>query len=53
MFLGSISSGNETKDVFSGRKHRKMRTKQDWLSFFVIPLPCSQTTVKKEEKGQV
>ena len=27
-----------------------MRTKHNWLSFFVIPLPCNQTTEKKEEK---
>ena len=25
---------------------------QDWLSFFVIPLPGNQTTKKKEEKAE-
>ena len=29
-----------------------MRTKHNWLSFFVIPLPSNQTTEKKEEKAE-
>ena len=27
-------------------------SQQDWLSFFVIPLPSNQTTEEKEEKAE-
>ena len=40
------------KKLFSGHKHGKMRTKHNWLSFFVIPLSSNQTTAKKEEKAE-
>ena len=29
-----------------------MRTKHNWLSFFVIPLSGKQTTAKKKEKAE-
>jgi len=43
---------NETKDAFSKLKIWEMRTKHNWLSFFVIPLPNNQTTAKKDENGE-
>ena len=52
MFLGSISSRNETKDAIFWSQTWKDENQQDWLSFFVIPLSSNQTTAKKEEKAK-
>ena len=52
MFLGSISSRNETNDAIFRSKTWKDENQQDWLSFFVIPLPGNQTTAKKKEKTE-
>ena len=51
-FVGSISSGNETNDTIFRSQTWKNEDQQDWLSFFVIPLPSNQTTEKKEEKAE-
>ena len=48
-FLGSISSRNETKDAILRSHTWKDENQHNWLSFFVIPLSCNQTTAKKEE----
>ena len=50
MILGSISFRNETKDAVFRSHTWENGKQQDWLSFFVIPLPGNQTTKKKEEK---
>ena len=52
MILGSISSRNETNDTIFWSQTWEMRTKHNWLSFFVIPLSSNQTTAKKEEKAK-
>ena len=52
MILGSISSGNETKDAIFRSQTWENGNQHDWLSFFVIPLPRNQTTKKKEEKAK-
>lgn len=52
MFLGPISSGNETKVLIIMLQTWENENQQDWLSFFIIPLPCHQTTAKKEEKPE-
>ena len=52
MFLGSISSINETKDTIFRSQTWENGNQQDWLSFFVIPLLSIQTTVKKKEKTE-
>ena len=49
MFLGSISSRNETNDTIFRSQTWENENQQDWLSFFVIPLPSNQATAKKEE----
>ena len=45
----SISSRNETKGAVFMSQTWENGSQQDWLSFFVIPLSCNQTTAKKEE----
>lgn len=52
MFLGSISFRHETKDLVIMLQTWENENQQDWLSFFVVPLPCHQTTAKKEEKPE-
>ena len=52
MFLGSISFRNGTNDAIFRSKTWKDENQQDWLSFFVIPLPGNQTTAKKKEKTE-
>jgi len=52
MILGSISFRNETKDAVFRSHTWENGNQQDWLSFFVIPLPGNQTTEKKEEKAE-
>ena len=49
MILGSISSRNETNDAIFRAQTWENENQQEWLSFFVIPLPSNQTTEKKEE----
>ena len=52
MILGSISSGNKTKEAIFRSQTWKNGNQQDWLSFFVIPLSSNQTTAKKKEKAE-
>ena len=52
MFLGSISSRNETKDAIFWSQTWKDENQQDWLSFFVIPLLSIQTMANKKEKTE-
>lgn len=42
-------SRNETKDAILRSHTWKDENQHNWLSFFVIPLSCNQTTAKKEE----
>ena len=52
LFVGSISSRNETNDTIFKSQTWENGNQHDWLSFFVIPLPRNQTTKKKEEKAK-